>query len=153
MKILVDRKWKKEDYTIGKLYVDGVFFSNTLEDKDRSLTSSMSLEGIKKRKVYGETAIPTGIYNLKLSYSNKFANKAWGKKYKGQVPELQDVKGFVGIRIHPLNTAKDSLGCIGVGKNSVVGMITNSTEYYYKLMNNYIIPAIKRNEKITIEIK
>ena len=107
----------------------------------------------KKRKVYGETAIPTGIYNLKLSYSNKFANRAWGKKYKGQVPELLDVKGFVGIRIHPLNTTEDSLGCIGVGKNSVVGMITNSTEYYYKLMNNYIIPAIKRNEKITIEIK
>ena len=153
MKILVERKWKKEEYTIGKLYIDGTFYCNTLEDKDRGLTSSMPLEEVKKKKVYGETAIPSGNYELKLSYSSKFANRVWGKKYKGQVPIILNVKGFEGIRIHPLNTAKDSLGCIGVGKNTVIGKVTNSTEYYYKLMDNYIVPAIKRNETITIIIK
>ncbi len=153
MKLTVDRKWKKEGYTIGKLFVDGVFFCNTLEDKDRRLTSTMSIEKIKVMKVFGETAIPSGVYEVKLSYSPKFANRVWGKKYNGQVPEVLNVKGFAGIRVHPLNTAQDSLGCIGVGKNNVVGMITNSTAYYYKLMDTYIIPALKKNEKVILEIK
>lgn len=153
MKLTVDRKWKKEGYTIGKLFVDGVFLCNTLEDKDRGLTSAMPIEKIKVMKVFGETAIPSGVYEVKLSHSPKFANRAWGKKYKGQVPEIINVKGFAGIRIHPLNTAQDSLGCIGVGKNTAVGMITNSTEYYYKLLDTHIIPALKRDEKITLEIK
>lgn len=153
MNIIVDRQWKKDTYTIGKLYIDNVFFCNTLEDTDRGLIQSMPLNEIMKRKVYGETAIPSGIYKLILSYSPKFANRIWGKKYKGKVPEVTNVKGFAGIRIHPLNTAKDSLGCIGVGKNSVTGMITSSADYYYKLMDNHIIPATKRNEKITIEIR
>jgi hypothetical protein len=153
MKLLVERNWKKESYTIGKLYIDGEFFCNTLEDKDRGLKNTMALAEVKKLKVYGETAIPSGVYELKLSNSPKFANRVWGKKYKGQVPEILDVKGFSGIRIHPLNTAKDSLGCIGVGKNTVVGMITSSTDYYYQLMDNYIVPATNRNEKIIIEIR
>lgn len=153
MELVVDRKWKKEGYTIGKLFINDVFFCNTLEDKDRGLTSAMPIEKIKVLKVWGETAIPSGVYEVKLSHSPKFANRVWGKKYKGQVPEITNVKGFAGIRIHPLNTAQDSLGCIGVGKNTAVGKITNSTEYYYKLLDTYIIPALKRNEKITLEIK
>lgn len=153
MKILVDRKWRKEDYTIGKLFIDGVPFCETLEDKDRGLRNTMPLGEIKKIKVYGETAIPVGTYELILSYSTKFASRIWGKKYKGLVPELLNVKGFSGIRIHPLNTAKDSLGCIGVGRNTVVGMITESTSHYYKLMDNYILPAINKKEKITVIIK
>lgn len=153
MELVVERKWKKEGYTIGKLFINNVFFCNTLEDKDRGLTSAMSIEKIKVMKVFGETAIPSGVYEVKLSYSSKFANRVWGKKYNGQVPEVLNVKGFAGIRVHPLNTAQDSLGCIGVGKNNVVGMITNSTAYYYKLMDTYIIPALKKNEKVILEIK
>ena len=71
MKLLLDRKWKKEGYTIGQLYVDGVFFSNTLEDKDRGLTSSMSLEEIKRIKKAGITAIPTGTYNVRMDITRK----------------------------------------------------------------------------------
>lgn len=153
MELVVERKWKKEGYTIGKLFINNVFFCNTLEDKDRGLTSAMSIEKIKAMKVFGETAIPSGVYEVKLSYSPKFANRVWGKKYNGQVPEVLNVKGFAGIRVHPLNTAQDSLGCIGIGKNNVVGMITNSTAYYYKLMDTYIIPALKKNEKVILEIK
>lgn len=153
MELVVDRKWKKDTYTIGKWYVDGKVFADSLEDKDRKLDANMSLDEIKKRKVYGETAIPTGTYDLKMTYSPKFAGRVWGKKYRGKVPELLNVKGFSGVRIHPMNFPQDTLGCIGIGRNTVKGGITHSTEYYYKLLDNCILPAVKNGEKITITIE
>lgn len=153
MNIVIDRKWKKDTYTIGKLYVNGEFFSNTLEDKDRGLTSSMTLEEINKKKIYGQTSIPSGTYEVKMTYSNRFNSRVWGKKYGGKVPELLNVKGFGGVRIHPGNKAADTLGCILVGKNSAVGMVTNSQTYYFKLLDDYIVPAVKKGEKITLTIK
>lgn len=153
MQLTLERKWKKDTYTIGKLYVNGELFSDTLEDKDRGLTSSMTLEEISKKKIYGQTAIPSGTYEVKMTYSNRFNSRAWGKKYGGNVPELLNVKGFGGVRIHPFNRASESLGCIAVGKNSITGAVTNSTQYYYKLLDNFIIPAIKNGEKINIIIK
>lgn len=153
MKIVIDRKWKKDTYTIGKCYVDGVEFSETMEDRDRGLDDSMSLSEIQSKKVYGETAIPKGTYVLKLSYSPKFAKRIWGKRYGGKVPEIQGVKGFSGIRIHPLNFASDSLGCIGLGRNLHKGVILESTKYYYRMMDQYIVPASKTGETIWITIK
>lgn len=153
MQLTLERKWKKDTYTIGKLYVNGELFSDTLEDKDRGLTSAMTLEEINKKKIYGQTAIPSGTYEVKMTYSNRFNSRAWGKRYSGKVPELLNVKGFGGVRIHPGNRAADTLGCILVGKNSSVGMVTNSQIYYFKLLDNYIVPATKKNEKIMLTIK
>ncbi len=153
MQLTLERKWKKDTYTIGKLYVNGELFSDTLEDKDRGLTSAMTLEEINKKKIYGQTAIPSGTYEVKMTYSNRFNSRAWGKKYGGKVPELLNVKGFGGVRIHPGNKAADTLGCILVGKNSAVGIVTNSQTYYFKLLDDYIIPATKKNEKIILAIK
>lgn len=153
MEILVNRKWKKDSYTIGVMYVNGQRFSETLEDKDRGLTDAMSLEETRNRKVYRETAIPAGTYDIKMTYSPKFSQRAWGRRYEGKVPELMSVKGYSGVRIHPMNKPQDTLGCIGVGRNTVKGGITQSTSCYYKLLDNHILPAIKRGEKITITIK
>lgn len=153
MELVVDRKWKKDSYTIGILYINNVRFSETMEDRDRGLTDSMTDFEISSKKVYGETAIPKGTYELQMTYSPKFAGRVWGRRYQGKTPQIMNVKDFSGIRIHPLNTAQDSLGCIGVGRNLEKGKILKSTEYYYKLLDNYILPAIKRNEKITITIK
>lgn len=152
MEILVERKWKKEGYTIGKMYVDGVFFCNTLEDKDRGLNNDMPLQDINNKKIYGQTAIPTGTYEVKMTYSTKFASRAWAKKYGGRVPELLNVKGFSGVRVHPGNTASDTLGCILVGKNDIKGKVTNSTSYYYKLLDEYVVPASNKGEKIVLSI-
>jgi hypothetical protein len=66
MKIKVDRKYKKDTYTIGNLYVDGKWFCNTLEDRDRGLKQTDSLATIQSKKIYGETAIPTGKYRITL---------------------------------------------------------------------------------------
>ena len=151
--LVVERKWKKDAYTIGRFYVNGAFFGNSMEDKDRGFDKSMPLKSIQLGKVYGKTAIPTGSYIVKLTQSAKFASRSWGKKYNGLVPEILDVPGFSGIRIHPLNNAEDSLGCIGVGKNDKVGWISKATQYYYDLMDNYLMPAHRKSDIITITIK
>lgn len=155
MKILIDRKWKKEEYTIGKLYVDGVFFSNTLEDKDRDLMSSMSPEEIKKEKKAGETAIPTGTYKIRMDISSpRFSRSNWYiKNCNGaRIPRLKDVPGYDGVLIHCGNTARDTEGCILVGKNDVKGMVTKSKDYLLKLYN-IMYAAYKKGENIEITIK
>lgn len=153
MKLLLERKYKKDTYTIGKLYVNGKLFSDTLEDKDRNLSSTMSESYIKLKKVYGKTAIPTGEYTIKMTYSPKFANRAWGRKYKGKVIQIMNVRGFEGVRIHPGNTPEESLGCIFPGRNLEKGKVLQSTSYYYKLLDNYIIPALNRKEDVSIVIR
>ena len=50
MELIVDRKWKKQSYTISNLTIDGKWFSNILEDTDRGLDSSMSLDKIRELK-------------------------------------------------------------------------------------------------------
>lgn len=158
MEIKVDRKYKKDKYTIGKCYINGKYFSDTCEDKDRGLTLDMSLNELKAKKVYGKTAIPRGKYVLLFTYSGKFANRTWAKPYGGKVPLIvrattgKEDYGYSGVRIHPFNTAEESLGCIALGENKVVGKVLNSTAYYNKFMSEYFYPAYKRGEKITLEI-
>jgi len=138
MKLTLKRIVFKEKYTIGRLYIDGVYFCDTIEDKDRGLNNDMGLAEIMVKKRYGETAIPTGHYEVEITYS---------PKYKRMMPEIKDVKGFSGIRIHSGNTAKDTLGCLIVGKNTVVGMVTDSRKTYYKLFE-----ILKGQKNITIDI-
>ena len=142
MEIKVHRKYKKSAYTIGRMYVDGMFFCNTLEDKCRGLDDSMDVDEILKIKVYGKTAIPTGTYDVKYVMSPKFGRK---------MPRLQNVKGFDGILIHSLNKPEETEGCIGVGLNTAVGRLTSS-RWYSDLLNERIERAIARGQNITIEI-
>lgn len=155
MKILIERTWKKEEYTIGKLYVDGTFFSNTLEDKDRGLTSTMPLEEIKKIKKAGITAIPTGTYNVRMDIvSPKYSKKDWFIKncHGAKMPRLENVPGYEGVLMHSGNTAADTDGCILIGKNDVKGKVTKSKEYFLQLYN-MIYAAYSKSEKISITIK
>lgn len=153
MELLLNRRWKKNTYTIGEMFVNGKKFSETCEDKDRGLKNTMSLEEIKAKKIYGRTAIPTGTYELKMTYSPKFASRAFAKKYGGKVLEILNVKGYSGVRIHPFNSAEDSLGCIAPGRNLEKGKVLQSTAYYTKLIDDYIMPALDRGEKVMLTIK
>lgn len=155
MKLLVERNWKKEGYTIGKLYVDGEFFCNTLEDKDRGLKNTMALAEIKKLKVAGTTAIPTGTYSINMNViSPRYSSKDWYIKncHGAKMPRLEEVPGFIGILIHPGNTAAETDGCLLVGKNDVKGMVTKSKEYFLQLYNK-MYAAYQRGENIEITIK
>lgn len=131
MKLYLDRKYRKQDYTIGKLYVDGKYFCDTLEDYDR-----LYFGGIK---VKGKTAIPCGTYKITLNVqSPKYARKAYWKAFNnGYMPRLLNVPMFSGILIHSGNIAADTDGCILVGKNTTRGQLTSSIATFkrlYKLM-------------------
>lgn len=139
MRLTLIRIANRPTYCIGKLYIDGVYFADTLEDTDRGLKDEMSEEEIKELKVYGETAIPSGIYPVTITYSNKF---------KKNLPLINNVKGYSGIRIHSGNTAKDTFGCILVGKNKEVGKVLQSRVTFNAL---YSILA-RSKEKIIIDI-
>jgi len=117
MILRVDRTWPKATYTIGRVFIDGQRFCESMEDQDRGLTQDMPLKEIRKRKVYGETAIPKGKYRVTMTYS---------QKYKRMMPEVHDVPGFSGIRIHSGNTAQHTYGCILFGHNTQVGKVTDS---------------------------
>lgn len=124
LQILITRNWRKADYTIGKLYVNGKQLCNTLEDTDRRLFQGQPIADIAAKKVKGQTAIPTGTYRLQVSESPRF---------KRELIEVLDVPGFSGIRIHRGNTTADTEGCILPGVNNAVGRVSDSTKYELEL--------------------
>lgn len=134
MEIKVIRKTFSEESTIGDLLINGTFFCYTLEDKDRRLETGGT-------KVFGVTAIPRGKYTVILSFSNRF------QKY---LPEILNVPGFAGIRIHTGNKASDSEGCILLGTTKSVNSIGMSKVAFEKFMSE--LKKVEKKEKITIEI-
>ena len=135
MKVEIKRVAKRDTYTIGHMYIDGKYVCDTIEDKDRGLTSSMSESEITSKKVYGKTAIPSGTYKIDMNtVSSKFGKKQfYAEVCKGKVPRLIGLKGFDGVLIHCGNTAEDSLGCILVGENKVTGKVINSQATFRKI--------------------
>ena len=142
MEILVKRLHKKKDYTIGKMYINGEYFCDTLEDTDRGLTQIMTLSEIKEVKEYGRTAIPTGRYPIAYTYSPRF---------KKHLPLLLNVPAFEGVRIHSGNTHKDTEGCILLGENKAVGKVLNSRKTMDEFLR-ILKPAIEACEDIWITI-
>ena len=134
MELKVERIYLGDQYTIGHLYINGVYFCDTLEDKVRVLNN-------EKDKIKKETAIPAGRYRVILSYSNHF---------QCIMPELLDVPFFVGIRIHIGNDKEDTEGCILVGFNKAKGKVLQSKATYKKLFA--ILKKAYKTEEIWIEV-
>lgn len=107
MKVEVKRTFKGTEYTIGKLYIDGHYLCDTLEDTVRSA-------GVK---IAGKTAIPAGTYKVRKTMSPRF---------KKILPEILNVPGFTGVRIHAGNTATDTDGCLLLGLNKKKGQVLES---------------------------
>ena len=153
MELLIDRKWKKQSYTISNLYIDGKWFSNVLEDTDRNLDNSMSEDMIRTLKKPSITAIPRGTYEITLDVvSSKYSKVQFYKDVcNGKVPRLKNVKGFDGILIHAGNTDKDSSGCLLVGQNKVKGQVINSKETF-KQLYQLLHDSREKGDKIIIKI-
>jgi hypothetical protein len=131
MKLKLIRDTFTEKSTIGKLFVNDIYESNTLEDVVRYTP-----------KVYGKTAIPEGNYQVIVDYSNK---------YQRDMPHVLNVPGFEGIRIHAGNKAEDTEGCILLGlsrKPDWIGQSRTAFESFFDKLDE----AISRKEKVTLEI-
>lgn len=134
MELLLKRIARRDSYTIGKLYVDGSYFCDTLEDTDRGLDQQLPISVNAGRKRKGKTAIPVGCYRITLAVkSPRFSQKKQYDFCKGYLPRLINVPAFDGVLIHIGNTAQDTEGCILVGKNSEVGKVLHSTDTFKRL--------------------
>lgn len=157
MNILVKRTARKSNYTVGKVSIDGKYFCDSLEDADRGVTQVMPFtpmpvgsakgywsigDGKKIEKVYGKTAIPTGIYDACSYY--------W-PKFKCYVVQLLRVPGFTGILMHNGMTADHSEGCILLGKNNIVGRLDGDRVYMDALAAR-VMACEKRAEKVTVQV-
>ena len=128
MKLTLNRNLRTENFTLGELLIDGVFFCYTVEDKVRPLGE----------KVFGKTAIPAGTYKVIINMSNHF---------KKEMPLLLNVPNFEGVRIHSGNTAADSEGCIIIGLTKTPDGVGMSRVAFTKLMDRI------KGQELTIEIK
>lgn len=132
MKLLLERKYLLPTYTIGKLSIDGIYFCDVLEDTVR----------VPFIKIPKETAIPYGTYIVTITYSNKFQR---------EMPLLNNVPQYQGIRIHSGNTEVDTEGCLLVGINTIKGTVTNSRTTFAKLYP-ILKETVDKGEEIIIEI-
>ena len=140
MELKVIREYKDNLRTIGSLYIDGVKFCDTLEDIDRKLKQQDTIASIQATKVYSKTAIPTGIYDVIVDYSNRF---------KKNMPHIINVPGFEGIRIHSGNTEEDTDGCILLGTRDG-NLVANSRVAYDKFI--LILINTLKKDKVNITI-
>lgn len=124
--------------TIGELLIDGAHCCWTLEDRVREREG----EAVETWKLHGETAIPRGTYNVVVTHSQRFGR---------ELPLLENVPGFEGIRIHPGNTAKDTEGCILVGRNKASAIVTESRAAFNELFVK-IQAALSAGDTVTMEI-
>lgn len=112
-KVEIKRTFKGAEYTIGKLYIDGAYFCDTLEDTVRT-----------GEKIAGKTAIPAGTYKVKMT---------WSPRFKRYLPEILNVPNFTGVRIHAGNSALDTAGCVLLGLNKVKARVVcskNAVEFF-----------------------
>ena len=154
MKLDVVRTQYGEEATNGELWIDGVWECYTLEDEVRD-----------GPKVYGETAIPVGEYEIKLRTVGGFHTRTknhYDKKegfgfgwHQGML-WLQSVPGFQFILIHPGNDQHDTLGCLLVGQTQADldknedGFIGRSRAAYEALYPK-VRDALLSGEKVTIK--
>jgi hypothetical protein len=139
VELTLERIFLGPEYTIGKLYINGEYFCDTLEDTNRDINKDGDLNDVGEGKVYGNTCIPFGKYKVELSHSVRFGRI---------LPAILDVPHFTGIRIHRGNTHFDTHGCILVGINNAKGRVAFSTQYEKSL-----IAKLSGKADITIEIK
>jgi len=126
--ITLDRFYCGSSYTIGRLYLDGKYFCDTLEDITRDLNQDGDLDDPGEEKIYGETSIPYGRYHVEVTFSPKF---------KRLLPLIKNVWGFIGIRIHRGRYPSHTSGCVLVGMNLKKGQVLNG-KYYEELLTKIL---------------
>ena len=138
MNIKLVRKFQREGFIDGKLYINNGFECYTVEYIDILLENSVV-------KVQNQTTIPKGIYPITISMSTRF------KKF---LIEVLNVPQFEGVRIHSGNSSEDTDGCIIVGSINArddddwVG----GSHLAYERLHTKVKKALSDGEKITLEV-
>jgi len=138
--------------TTGEIYLPGLTLVS-MEDTGRDLNHDGDLTDPGEKKVWGRTRIPCGRYEIKLRNEGKL-NEKWKQIFpfhRGML-WLQDVLGFEYIYIHPLNTAKESHGCIGSGLEKVNADYIRGSRISYAKLTAFIHDAFDNGCKVFIEI-
>lgn len=153
MELRLKRIARKANYTIGKLYIDNKYVCDTMEDTDRNLFQDMPIEQLKRQKIAGITAIPTGTYQITMKVqSPRFSKKKQYLFCGGYLPRLLNVPGYEGVLIHIGNYPSDTEGCILVGENKKKGMVINST-VIFKALYTILKAASDKGDTIKITIE
>jgi len=140
MKITVLRSPSNGGATIGELLIDGVFQCHTLGDEIREVPG----QPVADWKIKGHTAIPAGTYSVTLEYSNRFGPDTL---------TVNDVPGFVGIRMHAGNTSADTEGCLLLGMQAAGNVLVGGTSRLaVALIRSTVEQAIARGEAVSIDI-
>ena len=142
MELELTRSVRTNRSTIGELTINGAFECFILEDKDRGLRKDMPISELMALKIKTRTAIPTGRYEMVVSFSDKFQK---------MLPLLLDVPAFAGIRIHSGNTDEDTEGCLLTGKTKLVDAVASSRLAFTALFDK--IKTALQKEKIFITVK
>jgi len=142
MKIVIKDGFNAQTYTISKMYINGTYFCDILEDKMREKNNDGSTIAFSERKIKGKTAIPAGVYFLELTMSSRF-NKV--------LPILRGIPWFSGVRFHSGNTEFDTDGCLIVGKNTIKGKVMFSRVTMFAFMR-LLRNAFSKFEPVTVEI-
>ena len=132
--------------TLSKVLIDGEYFCFTIED------------GYRDKKVFGETRIPDGTYQVQQRKYGKFYERYHRLFAHALVPQIMDVPGFGDILFHCGNTVEDTHGCILLNKcagfNSTKQVFegTQSTPVYQSFMSRLIL-AYHAGESVTVTLK
>ena len=154
MELILTRIAKRRGYTIGRLailkeeseeyrtYQTEEYFCDTLEPTVLELKTTVSKETVlrspTKLASLKPVAIPEGRYAVVITWSPKF--KMWLPLLLGG-PDFNRL--WQGIRIHMGNTAKDTQGCILVGRNQIVGRVLESRKWLYELKQKIVASKAK----------
>ena len=163
MELVLTRIAKRKAYTIGRLsilkeeneeyrtYTREEYFCDTLEPTALELKTTVSKDAVLRSPTKVQSlkpfAIPEGRYAVVITWSPKF--KQWLPVLLGG-PDFNHL--FKGIRIHAGNTAKDTQGCILVGRNQIVGEVLESRKWLYELKMK-IVEAKDRGESVWLTIR
>ena len=157
MELTLKRIFKGPKYTIGHLFINGVYECDTLEPPYMGTKQTDSIEFIKSTKK-GNTAIPSGVYNINMDIiSPKFKDRSWAKPFGGKLPTIEDVPAFDRVLIHVGNKASqyglsDTQACILVGENKIKGQVVNSTATFQELYS-VMLKAKLLGEKLSLTIE
>lgn len=121
-----------ENVTRGDLYLDNKFFAKTLEDPVRPINLKTGAG-----KIFGETAIPAGTYEVGVTFSARF---------RRQAPLIMNVPWFTGIRLHPGRTVEHTHGCILLGESHEGAQLQGSSWALVDALSALILAASNKGK-------